>query len=100
METQERKGIYERMLGDFQEDVGYRKESGFCHWLISNVNVGEKDKFPECNINSYPELLKHKPPSAIYGTYWWDVSPNSGGRTRRIEVLKRAIKDCNKQLRK
>lgn len=100
MTTQERKEIYERILKDFQEDVEYRKESGFCHWLISNINAEKKDKFPECDINTYPELVKHKPSLAIYGTYWWDVSPNSGGRTRRIEVLKRAIKDCNKQLKK
>ena len=91
---EKRKETYEQMLKDFEEDKLYNRESGFCRWLVERYSIHSTD----AAITSYPELLKQRPPNSVYGVYWWDVSPNSQGRIRRIEGLKKALKILNKTL--
>ena len=92
MFPQQRKEIYEEMLQDFEADKEYTIQSGFCRWLVNKFPEDWRNNF----LDGYPELLKQKPKENVYGCYWWNVSPNSQGRLRRIEVIKKAIKQVNK----
>lgn len=98
MNANDRKLVYERILTDFEADWQYRKETGFCRSLIMQRAQHEGDI--SVSLEDYPELMKQRPRGADEKHYWWDIAPNSNGRDRRIEVLKKAIKECNKQLKK
>lgn len=97
MTIQERKETYTRMLEAFTTDEHYTKETGFCQALVvQRLALGEHiNTVPE----DYPELLRQKPKGVDNQHYWWRVNPNSEGRDRRMEALRKAIKECNKQLK-
>ena len=87
MTAAERKEVYLKLLEAFKKDINYMSTTGFCI-LLSEYKLGVED---------FPELNKQKP-NSLYYRHWWSISPNSNGREKRIEALKKAIKLVNKLL--
>lgn len=84
MYPQERKAIYEEMLADFEADVEYKIQMGFCRWLF--------DHYELLDISNFPELLAQRPLGNQFGRYWWEVGSSTDGREKRIKALKKALK--------
>lgn len=90
-----RHDIYVEVLRRYKEDIKDRLiSSGLCYY-ISKVkddilNYEEWEFDPYFAIELYPEILKHKPESAV--TYWFPINTKEG-IDKRIEILEQAIEE-------
>ena len=92
MTTQERNIIYVKMLDLYINTID---TLGLCDLLFTAIDEIYYNKpttsIKNYNIDTYSELIKHKPDSNTFGLFWF----NESNRDIRIDILKEAIEATN-----
>jgi len=94
-----RKAIYEIALADMKADI--KRFPNFCNGLCNCISrAATTSGFVRSHISAYdymnsyyPEIWKHKPESKVRSMYWF--SRDYAGGLIRVEILEKAIADCN-----